>query len=107
MSVATNSISSQEVIHRQMRERRLVDQVGRVGLAFFLLLTAFIYVVMPLQAASWISQTPFLGVFVEYPANVNYSDTRAFLPTDSEPVLHDMDTIVSIESIPVQRENCR
>ncbi|MBN1430530.1 MAG: GAF domain-containing protein [Anaerolineae bacterium] len=105
MSVATNTISSQEIIHRQIRERRMVDQVGRVSLAIFLLLTAVIYVVMPLQSASWISQTPFLGVFVEYPATVNYDNTRAFLPVSSEPVLHNGDTIVGVEGTPVQMEN--
>ncbi|MBN1313074.1 MAG: GAF domain-containing protein [Anaerolineae bacterium] len=105
MSVVTNSVSPQEAIYRQMRERRIVDQVGRIGLAFFLLLTAVIYVVMPLQAASWISQTPFLGVFVEYPASVNFDDTLAFLPADSQPELHNMDTIVGVDGIPVQYEN--
>lgn len=105
MSVLTNSISSHDVIHRQMRERRFVDLVGQVGLAFFLLLTAIVYVVVPFQSALWMSQTPYLGAFVEYPAVLNYNDTAAFMPADWETVLHNGDIVLSVEGTPVQREN--
>ncbi len=64
MSTATATLT------RQVQARRRADQIGRVVMVFFLIITAAIYLVVPFVALDYLQQ-PFLGVFMEYPNRVN------------------------------------
>src|SRR5687768_9638417 len=70
MSAVTAASSTRALIARQMRARRITDQIGRILLTVILVLTAAVYLSVPFLALSWL-QGPFPGVFVEYPNHVN------------------------------------
>src|SRR4051812_23155103 len=70
MSAVTAASSTRTMIARRMRARRLTDQIGRILLALVLTVTAVVYIIVPFLALKWLA-TPFPGVFVEYPNNVN------------------------------------
>jgi len=80
MSALTATQSSSEVMRRQMRARRTADQAGRIILVGVLLITAAVYLVMPVVSAIWMANTPFMGVFLEYPNSVSRDVTNPFLP---------------------------
>src|SRR5258706_10093533 len=69
---------------RQMRERRFVEQFGKVGLALVLALAGAIFLIVPGLAVWHMTQTPFIGAFVEYPLDINRGIVEPFFPsTDS------------------------
>jgi signal transduction histidine kinase len=57
-------------LRRQLRTRRVVDRTGRIVLVIVLLLTAAVYVAMPLQAVLWM-RTPFIGAMLTASGRVN------------------------------------
>ncbi len=66
MSAVTASSQRHESIERQVRGRNLLDQLGRVALPAMLVLTAAVYVAVPLQALGWFRQA-FTGVPLALP----------------------------------------
>ncbi len=105
MSAVTASTNSREFISQQVRERRLLDQVGRITLILVLMLTAAVYLVVPLQAITWM-QLPFIGVLLEYPLNANVEVTdQAFFNTGpmiaTPAVFQQDDQVLAVNDVPV------
>jgi signal transduction histidine kinase len=72
MSVAT--ATRREILHHQMKQRLALARFGRAVTTGIMLVVTLVYVIVPLQAASWLRH-PFLGVLVEYPHNVSVPET--------------------------------
>ncbi len=104
MSAVTASSRPPDAITRRMRERRIADQIGRIGLALMLILVAVIFLVVPFQAITWMQQ-PYLGTFLEYPLAANLDVTRLFINTGPTigvaTDLRQDDTVLAIDGVPV------
>src|SRR5574341_785661 len=104
MSAVTAATQHGHMLARQMRERRVADQLGRLGLMLVLVLVAAIYLVAPFFALTWM-QVPFIGAFLEYPITANVSVTRPFFAeeelTGTAFSLRQNDNVVGIDGRPI------
>lgn len=101
---AASAIRSQNGLSNQLRQRRFVDQVGRMTLAAVLGLTAVVFVIMPILALWWL-QTPWTGAFIEYPLAANPAVAEPFEGTitqgsDATNLIQN-DSILSVNGQPV------
>jgi signal transduction histidine kinase len=102
MSAVTAPTNTRAIITRRMRARRTTDQIGRVLVLFVLLLTAGIFLFVPYAAFTWLSN-PFPGVLVEYPRNVNPTQSAVGETwTGWAQGLKEGDEITAIDGQPVQ-----
>src|SRR5689334_19260774 len=108
MSALTATQSSSEIMHRHMKARNTADQAGRIILLGILVLTAAVFLAMPVVSAIWMANTPFIGTFIEYPNSINRAVSDPFLPASDRGFateLRNEDEIFEIGGKPVSDVN--
>lgn len=104
MSAFTDSSQPSNLIARQMRQRRIVDQIGRLTLILLLILGGLLYLYIPFQTLAWMN-TPFVGSFLEYPLNVNAAISQSVMRNGQGSTGADQlqanDSILAVDGQPV------
>lgn len=107
MSAVTAPTQSREIITQQVRQRHLLDQIGRVVSIIILVTAAVLYVAAPIQAVNWL-QHPYIGTVLEHPLTANFGAVDTDFLVDNPQIgttanLRNGDTVLSVDGTAVDQ----